>query len=853
MTPAEFNKEIENLTNEGIALIPDYPSDYYIEEKRKTPYVKWTGISKPYSFLELHDLVQKHKTNLVECICGEPSGGLICLDIDSKHYEGFSAIIMNDVVALYPDLWDKMRVEKTPSGGYHFYYKISGYLEFPRGGNIASRNTTDSERMIRSDKTVCFLELKAKGLLSRCYPSSGYVRIKDGKWSKDGNGSYCTGIGTLTWDEHCCIISQCKLYDKTIKDEYIKPPASKGDYYISGKNPFECFDKSEDGSLVLPDEWKVYKQSGKYVWYKKPWKSEKKEVGATFDIERRIYKIWTSAGDLDAKSYSPSNLLCRLKYGGNKSALYEDLVKKGFGEYKPSVEKNIIKNKAKNNKVLPPNISQQGKEYYHQEIDKQKEQYPYNKFWKEKINEEGLTEFKISREDLYRVARELGFRKYKDKPCYIDGYIVKMVDEDFFFDKMKDYIKEGSVDLLNVYEAFLQASGLFTVKRLDKFDVGLILKSTKRVSYKFYSNVYVSVTEEGCEILEYSDLLKLVWETDIIPREFSFINQDELKKSIYWTFLRNAIGIDSYLFKCIGYYCHDFRDEEGYFIIATEECENYQDGGGSGKNIFWALLGLSTTFKSTPAAMIKFDNNLLQSWDGQRIFILSDMPKKFDIIFFKDIITGNATVNKKYINEYAIDIADMCKLGGSSNYSFDDTDPGIKRRVRALEFTDYYTIRGGVKKAHDMMFPADWTVLDYLHYDNIILFSIQEYLKYDNIIEKKEMSIGGWSKQFEQKYNHLHDYFRLHIEEWKESKKITNIVWKEKYEAYCKENNIYQKWQYSSTIRNKALVEFCKHFRIGFKQEHAWRDNGVKVDGKLFFEVGEEVEDFAEEEKFELF
>ena len=210
----EFEQNIKKLVDDGLVVIPNYPSTYYIEEKRGIPSYSWSKINKPIETLDLLDKIKKNGgCEIVELVCGIPSGGLICWDVDTKHKDGFGAIITNDIKTLYPDIWEKLRIDKTPSGGLHIYYRIDsvGYgSEFPSGGNIASRYTTEDERIIKKDKTVCFLELKAKSLLCRSFPSVGYKRVKE---------SCCDGgkLSILSWEDHCCLFSQCQLYNELIK------------------------------------------------------------------------------------------------------------------------------------------------------------------------------------------------------------------------------------------------------------------------------------------------------------------------------------------------------------------------------------------------------------------------------------------------------------------------------------------------------------------------------------------------------------------------------------------------------------------------------------------------------------
>lgn len=830
----KFEQEIKKIVEDvGIALTPDYPIGHYKTEKIGTPIIQWTKIDKPNNLLDLLDLIKKNGSNCVQAVCGLPSGGLVCWDVDSKHKLGFDAIILNDFRELYPDLLAKMKIERTPSGGLHFYYRISldGLVEFPSGGNIASRYTTIDERIISDKKTACFLEFKARGLLSRCYPSVNYTEV---------SGS----VGVLSWGEHCCIYEQCKLYDELVKTEYIKTPSAYQPRYNEGENPYEQFDKSEEGSQVLiQDGWSILKSSGQFDWYKKKWKQNSKEVAATFNNATRLYKIFSTNADVDVKSYSPSNLLCQLAFGGNKKALYELLVSKGYGRLKNSIEQSIIKSRVLDDKPLPANFSEEGKKKFEQEKENSKQKYPFGTFWKESVAASGGMDFKISREDIYSVSKELGFRKHKEKICFIKDKIISYVTSEFYYNHLKSYIKEDNIDLLNTYEAFLQSSGEFTIKRLEDLDKSLILRSTKKESLKFFQNCYLRITDVDVEICAYEDVVGLIWETDIKKRDFFRVGLIELRKSTYWTFVKNAVGeFNDYILKCIGFYAHDHRDEDGYMVITTEQCENPEDGGGSGKNIFWSLFGLTTTFKTTPAVLISLNTNLLQSWDGQRIFCISDMPRNFEIAFFKDIITGNATVNKKYINEFEVDIEDMCKVGASSNFSFDNSDPGVKRRVRQIEFTNYYTLMGGVNKANNgRMFPKDWDEIEYLHFDNIMIHAIQKYLAAGNKIDIVSMTDTGWKKQFAQKYNHLYDFFKINIENWLFFKDVKNETIKKLYKDYCDENNINLKWQYTAQKMNKALHEFGIHEKIEVKLDYTFYENGITFRGKRFGAIGIEV------------
>ncbi len=836
---------LKELVDSGVAVIP-------VDDK-KEPFAPFKG-KKVLGLVELVDAIRFYKRDVgvdvkrVAIRTGVISLGLVCLDVDSKHKEGISERIYTDFQNLYPELLAKMRVERSPSGGLHFYYQVVGELGGDavaiQGRNLAYRLASEDELVVDGKKERCFLELKAAdGGLVTCFPSIGYSVVK----AADG----LMYFGCLSLEEHQTIFEFCHLYDEVVKVVPIRSLKSRDSIYEEGKTPFDQFNLSEKGSEVLSElGWRFFKSSGKVDMYVKPGKKDN-GIGAQFNREKRTYAIYTTNSGIEVGCYNPSSLLCKEKFNGDWSALSGWLVGQGYGKLKSFVEKDTIKKAIRDGIELPKNISEQGVKEYKDGLEKKSSKYPYGEFWLEL--DEGKWE--ISRQLLYKVSSDLGFRLHKEKVVLIDGYIIKEVDDRGYFDKLKEYIigedwLSVNLELLDVYEEFLQKSGKFTVSRLEVLDIGIVLRSTKKESYKFYKNCYIRIDRENYEVLNYSELSYKVWEKDIKDRHFSFLMPEELKKGLYWEFIKNAIGWSEYLMKCIGFYAHDHRDEEGYLIITTEKCENPKDGAGSGKNIFWELFKLTTTFKSTPASMISFNNNLLQSWDYQIIFVLSDVPikkndgKPFDLLFFKDIVTGNATVNKKYINEFSIDISEMCKIGASSNYSFDDSDPGIKRRLRPIEFTDFYTRMGGVRTYHDgKMFPKDWSESDYLLYDNIIAACIQEYLAGDSIIDKVEISDTGWAKKQEQNYKHLYDFIKGSVDEWVLLGKVSSKKLNLDYDAFREESNIGR--ALSGFSINKALSEYCEHFKIPFVHSYrksngemsdgvVWKENGVGVKGRLF-------------------
>lgn len=824
-------QELIKLLNQGVHLIP-------VHEEGKQALIKFKAEDgTPFARLDilaLNDVLTAKGSLAVAALMGSASGRLICIDVDSKHYPGFDATFLRDTERLYPDIFPKLWIEKTPSGGYHFFYRIGGEKKCPRSEDIAKRWKTEEEIEADKDrgvknpaKTKCFLEIKCEGILTQLYPSPGYTKQ-----------TTLDDFSVLTEEEHESLIALCRTYHEAIvEDKPLKLDKKNSEVY--SENPFEHFNTSQKAKEILADEgWQFYKDNGKYRYYTRP-DSKTKQAHAGFNSSTGKYTIWTTNADVDAKTYTPANLLAHLKYDGNKQLLFAYLVSEGYGKLKPAVEARIVKHAARHGGDLPANISDEARFDYDLEKARMENDYPFGVFWEQ--DENGVV--RISREDLYKVSKEIGFRTYNERPCYINGMYVEYVEPNDYYNVMKEYIGEADTAVFNAYENFLQNSGKFTITRIEQLRKDQILTSSKKISYKFYKNCYISITKDEVTEHDYSHLDKLIWKQDVRDREYH--NNNDYKKSLYWQFLQNAIGFikpetQSYVMKCIGYYAHDYKDEQGYFMIATETCSNPKDGGGSGKNIFWNLFNQISTYKSSPASQTKRDNTLLQSWNGQRVFCLADMPKGFDLIFFKELITGSGVNRKLYKDEYDIPIEEMPKICGSSNYSYDDGDPGVNRRVRAIEFTQYYTLAGGVYKAHGKMFPNDWDANEFSAFDTIMVMAIQEYLKADCMIDKEELTEGGWIKQFDQKYVHLHDFIKLNIEEWRAKGKVKNDDFNAQYDFYCKQNNINVTKRYSSYYADFALENYCKHYGIEFHGKVQFKENNIKFGGRIFGKKEEE-------------
>lgn len=312
-----------------------------LTKENKTPKTPCLPAWKKYqknrmSIGELYSAMETYDTSTFAVIAGGISGNLECIDVDSKYEPGIEVLIMKDFRAIMPELFPKLRIHRTPSGGMHVIYRIKDH-DVPANDKLAGRPKSEDE--ILADKQrglkkpqqfVNFLETRGEGGYFLYPPSLGYSVIND------------TPVPEITWNERCSLINICKTYDRVIKPlPAPKPTKFQDSQYVT--NPFEDYNNRCDAVQLMTDNgWKVCRNGNPiYTYFTRPGKD--KDVSASFNNETRIFKIFTTSSDLEPKGYNPSSILSEFLHGGDKKQTFKHLVKEGYGKIKESVEKDIVK------------------------------------------------------------------------------------------------------------------------------------------------------------------------------------------------------------------------------------------------------------------------------------------------------------------------------------------------------------------------------------------------------------------------------------------------------------------------------------------------------------------------------
>lgn len=815
--------QVERLVNEGLSLIPirDKQEGEYAP---KSPYNKWKDQQyNRYDMPQIWQLLEERCTNAVGIVCGEISGNLEVIDIDNKHKPGIEAHLFNDIKTLYPDLLDKLRIHKTPSGGYHIIYRCTDKVE----GNLklAGRNATEEELSGKpKQKVYHFLETRGNGGYIAAPPSLGYKIVKDNP------------IPVITPEERAGLLTLCRNYDEQIKIEKTYK-ATKTEDNIYDEDPFIDFNNRCDAVAVAEGEgWVFVKQNSHFAWFTRPG-GTKKNTHLSWNFEKRFFYCFTASTALEpSKGYTPAIFVGKLRFNDDRKQLYAYLVNAGYGKVKAKVEQRIIKNAAIAGTSVQANFSEQAKAELTALTTKLQEQHPFGIFW-ERDEDDKIA---ISRERLYNVAEGLGFRSHKGDIVQIVDKFIHYRDERYFYDAVKQYIQEEDADLYedicNSYESFIQRSGKFTIERIPLLPTDSYIEDSRTTCNKFYSNGYLEIAAAGVTFHPYTDLPLLVFHNRIQHREYN-----EGSGGRYVDFLEKACELSvrkNHIQSIIGFLSHEYKDETtGFIIILTEQCQDPKAGGGSGKNVFCNLLKNTTTYISKAGAQTKYDEKFFQIWNGERIFAISDAPEHFDFLFLKEPATGDIVQKKLFKDEHVVNVKDSPKFIVQTNYTYEVSDGGLRRRMHAIEFTDFFTRCGGVDVHYGCHFPLGWTTEDWAGYDNFIAQSVQYWIAHNLKITPSKLTETGWQKQFEHTYGvNAANYVRAHWDYWKRAGWISNERFKQELEAYYNENGIAKTFQPSMIKLNNAISDWCEKHNYHFgKDVQKWTETG-NAKGRSFEE-----------------
>jgi len=304
----------------GLSVIPTR------EDKR--PTLSW----KPYQTEKLKPEEADKVFNGAEgiaIITGKVSGGLEVVDVDTKHdttgtlWEEFKDSIPTD-------LYNKLVVAQTVSGGYHLYYRAPEIQ-----GNLKLATKKNREVL---------LETRGEGGYVIAPPTTGYQYLQGSP----------ENISTLTAKEREGLLRIARSFNE-LEEEVTKKPTRSTDY--PGLSPFEDYNERGDiVGLLEAKGWRIVKETKDRVHLLRPGQTDSKTSG-NFHKGLRVLRIFSSSTEFNPdKGYSASQVFSLLECNGDNKLAYRELLRLGYGDPPPG------SNQLKTSKITVEGVSSVNRE-----------------------------------------------------------------------------------------------------------------------------------------------------------------------------------------------------------------------------------------------------------------------------------------------------------------------------------------------------------------------------------------------------------------------------------------------------------------------------------------------------------
>lgn len=278
----------------------------------KAPTIAWTIYkSQRLKEEEVESLFSGANVKGLGIICGAISGGLEVIDVDTKHdttgslWDELRGLIEDNL----PELYSKLVIAQTKSGGYHIYYRCSSIA-----GNLKLSTKLNREVLV---------ETRGEGGYVVAPPTLGYKYIQ----GEPDN------IPTITPEDREILFSISKSFNEL---EEIKPKVNtttSTTYNSTGLSTFEDYNQRGDVVGLLESKgWRVVNQQGQRINLLRPGSTDSKTSG-NFHTGLRVFRVFSSSTEFNPdKGYSPFQVFSLLECNEDNKLTYRRLLELGYGE-----------------------------------------------------------------------------------------------------------------------------------------------------------------------------------------------------------------------------------------------------------------------------------------------------------------------------------------------------------------------------------------------------------------------------------------------------------------------------------------------------------------------------------------
>ena len=259
-------------------------------------------------------------------VTGAVSGNLEMLEVEGRAVAAGMVEEIRDLAFAsgLGEIWNVIStgyVEMTPSGGFHWLYRI------------ADEPVPSNTKFAHDKNNECLAESRGEGGFVVVAPSAGTTHPSGKPWVLI-NGSPAL-IPMLSWEEREAIVNCFRLFDETPTVETIKEAIKPKDE-SQGKSPGDDYnDRATWDEILIPRGWsKVYIAKSGVTYWRRPGKDIGNSATTGRNDGDNLYVFSTSTSFQVAKPYSKFAALTHLEFKGDFKACAAHLRRNGYGPLK---------------------------------------------------------------------------------------------------------------------------------------------------------------------------------------------------------------------------------------------------------------------------------------------------------------------------------------------------------------------------------------------------------------------------------------------------------------------------------------------------------------------------------------
>lgn len=279
-------------------------------------------------------------------------------------------------------------------------------------------------------------------------------------------------------------------------------------------------------------------------------------------------------------------------------------------------------------------------------------------------------------------------------------------------------------------------------------------RDSKTSSALFFRNGFVEIGRQAqgvvCTFRPYANLTKCIWESQILPFEYSGRYHPNPKidaqESVFKRFLRlvstefsgrgdtyepimSNLAAFQYSF---GYELHMYKNPaNARAVIGVDHNSEQGDAkGGRGKSIFGIALNHLRQTSTEDGRTLKTDDNqfIFQTLDlDSQLLFIDDVKPGFDLSVLYNAIVGAMALERKRVSRLILPFKDSPKIYITSNHAILGTGDSHERRWYILPFTDYFSKSYTVMDEFGHVLFDEWDDLEWQRFFDCALECLDVY------------------------------------------------------------------------------------------------------------------------------